>query len=108
MKDGKIQEIRSGSDFGGSVRVLKNGSWGFAFTTQLSRLDEMAESALKLANSTKSDVELVKVETSNDNVKSKAKLLPSKVSLDEKKEVMQDAESAANIDKGCKHNRKLR
>ncbi len=31
MKDGKIQEIRSGSDFGGSVRVLKNGSWGFAY-----------------------------------------------------------------------------
>ena len=99
MKDGKIQEIRSGSDFGGSVRVLKNGSWGFAFTTQLSRLDEMAESALKLANSTKSDVELVNVETSNDRVKSKAKLRPSKVSLDEKKEVMQDAESAANIEK---------
>jgi TldD protein len=75
MKDGKIQEIRSGSDFGGSVRVLKNGSWGFAYTTQISRLDEMAESALKLAKSLKSDVELSKVEISTDNVKFKAKLL---------------------------------
>ena len=29
MKDGKIQEIRSGNDFGGSIRVLKNRSLGF-------------------------------------------------------------------------------
>jgi TldD protein len=99
MKDGKIQEIRSGTDFGGSVRVLKNGSWGLAYTTQLSRLDEMAESALKLAKSLKSDVELSKTDMSKDNIKFKAKLLPSKVSLDEKKDIMQEAESAANIDK---------
>ena len=68
MKDGKIQEIRSGSDFGGSVRVLKNGSWGFGYTTQISKLDEMAESALKLAKSLTSDVELTKVEPSNDKL----------------------------------------
>lgn len=99
MKDGKIQEIRSGSDFGGSVRVLKDGSWGFAYTTQLSLLDEKAESALKLAKSLQSDVELSPINISIDRVKSNAKLPPSKVSLDEKKEVMQDAESAANIEK---------
>jgi TldD protein len=99
MKDGKIQEIRSGTDFGGSVRVLKNGSWGFAYTTQLSKLDEMAESALKLSKSLKSDVELSKTDISDDKIKFKAKLLPSKVSLDEKKEIMQEAESAASIEK---------
>jgi len=99
MKDGKIQEIRSGTDFGGSVRVLKNGSWGFAYTTQLSKLDEMAESALKLSKSLKSDVTLSKTNLSKDKVKFKAKLLPSKVSLDEKKDIMQEAESAASIEK---------
>jgi TldD protein len=99
MKDGKIQEIRSGNDFGGSVRVLKNGSWGFAYTTQLSKLNEMAESALKLSKSLKSDVTLSKTNLSKDKVKFKAKLLPSKVSLDEKKEIMQEAESAASIEK---------
>ncbi len=99
MKDGKIQEIRSGSDFGGSIRVLKNGSWGFAYTTQISKLNEMAESALKLAKSLNSDVDLSKADISRDNVKYKAKILPSTVSLDEKKEVMQDVEAAANIEK---------
>jgi TldD protein len=99
MKDGKIQEIRSGSDFGGSIRVLKNGSWGFAYTTQISKLNEMAESALKLAKSLNSDVDLSNADISIDNVKYKAKILPSTVSLDEKKEVMQDVEAAANIEK---------
>ena len=98
MKDGKIQEIRSGSDFGGSVRVLKNGSWGFAYTTQLSKLNEMAESALKLAKSTNSDVELNETSSYKDDVKFKAKLLPSKVSLDEKKEIVHDADTAAQIE----------
>ncbi len=98
MKDGKIQEIRSGSDFGGSVRVLKNGSWGFAYTTQLSKLNEMAESALKLAKSTNSDVELNETSSYKDNIKFKAKLLPSKVSLDEKKEIVHDADTAAQIE----------
>lgn len=99
MKDSKIQEIRSGSDFGGSVRVLKNGSWGFAYTTQLSKLNEMAISALKLAKSTKSDVKLDKTDSYKDNVKFKAKILPSKVSLDEKKEIVKEADAAANIEK---------
>jgi len=28
MKDGKIQEIRSGLDIGVCIRVLKKGAWG--------------------------------------------------------------------------------
>ena len=43
MKDSKIQEIRSGSDLSGCVRVLKGGAWGFAFTTQMERMGEVAE-----------------------------------------------------------------
>jgi len=49
MKDSKVQEVRSGNDLGGSVRILKNGAWGFSFTNQLSKLEDAAQSALKLA-----------------------------------------------------------
>ncbi len=63
---------------------------------------------LKLAKSTKSDVELInEVNSYKDNVKFKAKLLPSKVSLDEKKEIMHDAECSSQDRKNCKHNSKL-
>lgn len=98
MKDGKIQEIRSGNDLGGCVRVLKNGAWGFSFTNHLSELENVAQSALKLAKVLKSDIQLKEVTPSRDQVKSKARLRPSEVSLDEKKEAISDAESAANLD----------
>ncbi|HII84938.1 MAG TPA: TldD/PmbA family protein, partial [Methanobacterium subterraneum] len=74
MKDGKIQEIRSGCDLGACIRVLKQGAWGFSYTTQLDRLDRVAESALKLASALSSDVELAPAEIKTDKVPSNARI----------------------------------
>jgi len=99
MKDGKIQEIRSGSDFGSAIRILKNGAWGSAFTTQVSMMDEMVETALKLVKSLKSDIELADIEPNVDKVKSRAGIIPSDVSIEDKKEIMTEVNHAATIDK---------
>lgn len=99
MKDGKIQEIRSGSDFGSAIRILKDGAWGSAFTTDLSKMEEMVEAALKLSSALKSDVELADVQPEVDNVKLKAKIRPSDVSIEDKKELMAEANQAAAIPK---------
>ncbi|MBI5680492.1 MAG: TldD/PmbA family protein [Methanobacterium sp.] len=99
MKDGKIQEIRSGSDFGSAIRILKNGAWGSAFTTDISKMDEMVETALKLSNALQSDVELADVDPQVDNIKLKAKIRPSDVSIEDKKEIMGEANHAATIEK---------
>ncbi len=99
MKDGKIQEIRSGSDFGTSIRILKGGAWGSAFTTDLTKMDEMIETALKLSGALKSDVQLAEVQPQVDNVKLKAKIRPTYVSIEEKKELMTEANQAATIPK---------
>lgn len=99
MKDGKIQEIRSGSDFGSAIRILKNGAWGSAFTTDLSKMEEMVEAALKLSSALKSDVELAEVQPEVDNVKLKAKIRPSDVSIEDKKEIMAEVNQAATIPK---------
>lgn len=98
MKDGKVQEIKSGFDNGGRVRVLNGGAWGFAFTTDLSKLNEMAEYSLKLSKSLKSDVELTPSQVVNDNVKSSAKIHPSDVSTEEKKDIIKEANQAATMD----------
>lgn len=98
MKEGKLQDIRSGNELGGSVRVLKNGAWGFSFTNHLDELEEAARSALKLAKNLKSDVELVETTPTRDHVKNKAKIRLSDVALDEKKEVITEAEKAARLD----------
>ncbi|AUB56637.1 MULTISPECIES: TldD/PmbA family protein [Methanobacterium] len=99
MKDGKIQEIRSGCDLGACIRVLKQGAWGFSYTTQLDRLDRVAESALKLASALSSDVELAPAEIKTDKVPSNARIKLSDVSLEDKKMVMTEVEQAANLDK---------
>ncbi|MCK9150920.1 TldD/PmbA family protein [Methanobacterium alcaliphilum] len=99
MKDGKIQEIKSGFDRGGRVRVLKDGAWGFAFTNDLSKLDEIGNYALKLAQSLKSDIELAPYEPVVSNIKSPAKIPPSEVSTEEKKDLIKEANYATNIEK---------
>jgi len=98
MKDGKVQEIKSGFDHGGRVRVLNNGAWGFAFTTDLSKLSEVGEYALKLSKSLKSDVQLTKSDVAVDNVKSSAKIKPADVSTEEKKKIIKEANQSATIE----------
>jgi TldD protein len=98
MKDGKVQEITSGNNWGGCVRVLKNGAWGVSFTTNPAKMEDAGKSALKLANALDNDVKLADIEPTQDNVKSKAKLKLQDVSLDEKKEAMSAAEKAANLE----------
>lgn len=98
MKEGKIQEIMSGNNWGGCVRVLKNGAWGVSFTTDPSKLEEVASTSLKLASTLKNDVELAEAEPTQDHVKSKAKIKLQDVSMDEKKEVMSDVEKASKLD----------
>ena len=98
MKDGKIQEIRSGNNWGGCVRVLKNGAWGVSFTTEPSKLEEIAQTSLKLASKLKNVVKLAPMVPAQDNVQSKAKIKVQDVSLDDKKAIMTDAERAANLD----------
>lgn len=99
MKDGKIQEIRSGSDQGICLRVLKQGAWGFSYTNQFNRLDNLIKSALKLANSLSSDVKLAPAEIRTDKVKSNARIKLSDVSIEDKKLAMTEVEQAANLDK---------
>lgn len=99
MKDNKIQEINTGIDIGARIRVLKNGAWGFAFTNDIEKLDEIAKTAIKLSESLSGDINLSKTETIEDNVKSKAKIPVSSIDIDEKKEIITDASKSATIGK---------
>jgi TldD protein len=59
----------------------------------------MSNVAFKLSGALESDVELADVELVVDVVKTRAKIRPRDVSIDEKKEVMEEAEKAARIPK---------
>ena len=97
MKDNKIQEINTGIDIGVRLRVLNNGAWGFAFTSDLAKIDEIAETAIKLSNVLKGDVELADSVTVEDKVKTPRKIPLSTLDIDEKKEIVSDASKSASI-----------
>ncbi|WP_295602881.1 TldD/PmbA family protein [uncultured Methanobrevibacter sp.] len=99
MKDGNVDEINTGMSLGTRIRVLKNGAWGFAYTTDLSKINEITETALKLSDSLKGDVELTESEIIKDKVEVDVKTPFKDVSIEEKKDIMKSANDAATIDK---------
>ncbi|WP_298520969.1 TldD/PmbA family protein [uncultured Methanobrevibacter sp.] len=99
MKDGDVDEINTGMSLGARIRVLKNGAWGFAYTTDLSKLNKITDTAIKLSDSLKGDVELSESEIIKDKVAVDVKIPFKDISIDEKKEIMKEANDAATIDK---------
>ncbi|MBE2900505.1 TldD/PmbA family protein [Methanothermobacter thermautotrophicus] len=98
MKDGNLQEVKSGSASGFRVRVLRNGSWGFAFTDEPSQLPEMALKAIKMAGSLRGDVQVGPGAPSVDKTRVRSSRPPSDVPADEKRELVSDAHHAASVD----------
>ena len=99
MKDGDVDEINTGISLGARIRVLNNGAWGFAYTTDLSKIDEITETALKLSKSLKGDVKLSETEIIKDKIEVDVKIPFKDVSIEEKKDIMKEANDAATIDK---------
>ena len=99
MKDGDVEEINTGMSLGARIRVLNNGAWGFAYTTDLSKINEITETAIKLSKSLKGDVELSESEVIKDKIAVDVEIPFKDISIEEKKEIMKEANDAATIDK---------
>ncbi len=99
MKDGEIDEINAGMDISARIRVLNNGAWGFAYTTDLSKFDEITETALKLSNSLKGDVELSESEIIKDKIATDVKIPFKDISIEEKQAIMKEASDSATLEK---------
>lgn len=97
MKDGRIQDINTGFSLGVQIRVLKNGAWGSSFTNDLGKLDGVSRDAIKIADALCGDVVLSDECVVRDEVESGAKILPSHVSIDEKKSVISEVNDASLI-----------
>lgn len=99
MKDGNIDEINTGNILGASIRVLNNGAWGFSYTNDLNKLEEIAETSIRLSNSLKGDVQLAEADVVKDKVKTEVKIPVSDIPIEEKKNVLAEANDAANLNK---------
>ncbi|WP_407377515.1 TldD/PmbA family protein [Methanobrevibacter sp.] len=99
MKDGTVDEINTGMSLGARIRVLNNGAWGFAYTTDLSKINDITETAIKLSKSLEGNVKLSESDVVKDSVEVDVRIPIKDISVDEKKEIMKEASDAATIDK---------
>lgn len=97
MKDGQIQLINTGNSLGARIRVLKNGAWGFAYTNDIEKLDEIAKTSIKISHTLKGDIELSKSEVINDKAETDCQIPFSSVSVEEKKELLSDVNNLAIV-----------
>lgn len=99
MKDGDVDEINTGMSLAARVRVLNNGAWGFAYTTDLSKINEITDTAIKFSNSLKGDVKLSVAEITKDKIAVDVKIPFKDISIEEKKDIMKQANDAEQLKK---------
>lgn len=98
MKDSKIDNVDTGNDFSIGIRVLQNGAWGFAYTTDINKVQVAADKATMLANQLSSDVELSQTKANEDRVKTNAKIQIEDLTIEDKINLIKEADDAAKID----------
>ncbi len=97
MKDSEIDEITNGINISARIRVLNNGSWGFAYTTDISKFNEITETALKLSESLKGDTTLSEAKIIKDKIKTDVKIPFKDISVEEKQTIMKEASQSATV-----------
>ncbi len=106
LKDGELKEAVEGQEVGFGLRVLVNGSWGFASANSLAPKEGegAVERALSLARATAAragdPVVLAPVPTVTDTTIWTPSLDPRDVAIEEKLEMLKDMEVAA---RGSEH-----
>ena len=98
MKDGKIDNVDTGINYAINIRVLQNGAWGSAFTSEVDKVEQVAQNATMLANQLSSDVSLTPSNPNEDVVKSKAKLKIEDITIEEKIDMMSELNKIALLD----------
>ncbi len=98
MKDGVVDEVNSGNILGASIRILNNGAWGFSYTDDLEKLEQVAENSIKISNSLKGNVKLSQEDIVKDKIKIKAEIPVSDISIEEKRDVLIDVNKSASLD----------
>ncbi len=98
LKDGKIDNVDTGINYAIGIRVLQNGAWGSAFTSEIDKVEQVAENATMIANQLKSDVKLTPTNPEEDIVNSKAKIKIEDIPIEDKIETMKELNKIAQMD----------
>jgi TldD protein len=90
MKEGRVEAAKQGIENGVAIRVLVNGTWGFASVGSLSAevLTNAASDACKMAKTAstrqKTPIKLAEIKATEDSVRLKPEKNPNEIQMEEK------------------------
>ncbi|BAA30669.1 458aa long hypothetical protein [Pyrococcus horikoshii OT3] len=106
LKDGVFVNFTEKLNRGVAIRVLVNGAWGFSSTSELDKVEEAIKEAYKLAKvaseTKKEKIKLAEIKPVEDFVKSKMKIKPREVDIEEKINHLKELENLLKEDKAVK------
>lgn len=106
VKNGIVQALSLDDDFGFGVRVIANGSWGFASSNRLNddEIERIAAQAVTIAKASaltkEADVQIGPSEVHVDTYKTPLEIDPFEVSLEDKIDVLMAADKEARAVNG--------
>ncbi|TFH08263.1 MAG: TldD/PmbA family protein [Candidatus Atribacteria bacterium] len=106
VKNGIVQTLSLDDDFGFGVRVIADGAWGFASSSRLTEeeIDRIAAQAVTIAKASaltkEADVQIGPSEVHVDTYKTPMEIDPFEVSLENKIDVLMEADKEARAVKG--------
>jgi len=98
VKNGKVEGLSCGSDFGFGIRVIADGAWGFAASLEVNpeEIDRVAEMAVRIAKASSSlahePVELAPVEPAEGRFITDMKVDPFEVPVEDRIGLLLDAD----------------
>jgi TldD protein len=90
LKEGRVEAAKQGIENGAALRVLVNGSWGFASVGSLnaetlkSAVSDACKMAKNASSTLKTPIKLAEAKTMKDHVRIKPKKNPSAISMEDK------------------------
>ncbi len=111
QENGRISSLKRDQDQGIGIRVLKNGAWGFAATSKLTKEDvfRTAKLAVRVAKASsrlkKKNVVLAKAERIEDSYSTPIKIDPFSVPIEEKLSLLFACDEIMRKVKGVKERR---
>ncbi len=104
-KDGVVEALQSATTYGYGVRVLEEGSWGFAASYDISKtgIEKTVKAAREIARSTSAyknhDVILSELKPIKATYKNKIKINPFEIPIEDKIELLLKADQAQRVHK---------
>jgi TldD protein len=106
IKNGRVEELASSTNYGFGIRVIADGAWGFAgsFLVEKKEVERVAKLAVEIAKASallqKERVSLAPVDTIQDTYKTPIEIDPFSVSFDDKLALLSSAEEIVRSTRG--------